>query len=310
MNQPKKALYLGIALMFALLLTGLSACGTDDEDKGQAAEENNEEGTPLGDEEITITYMSWADSIANTSVIKAVLEEVGYDVEIEQVATGPMFASVADGSADAMASAWLPTNEGENWEQFKDDLVKVQKNTDDTPIGLTVPEYMDVESLEDLKNNKELGEATDWKIYGIEPGTGTTELMEEALDEYGLDDWELVKSSETAMLSELKGKVEDKEPVIVSLWKPHYAFGKWDLRILDDPKNVYGDPDSIYTLAREDLEEDSPAAFNILEQFQWDEDLMDDVMVNIEKGMDEDEVGKAFVEEHQDVVEEWTKDVE
>lgn len=309
MNKFKKITTLGIILGLVLFI-GFSAVvnsDTGDESKGQASKK---EEVPLGDKKITIPHMDWVDSVASSNVMKAVLEEVGYDVDLMQVATGPMFASIADGSADAMTSAWLPTNEAKNWEKHKDEVDKVQKNTNDTPIGLTVPEYMeDIESLEDLKNNKKLGEATDWKLYAIEPGTGTTELMEKAVEEYGLDNWELVESSESAMLSVLQDKVEDHEPVIVSLWKPHYAFGQWDLRILDDPKDVYGESDDIYTLTRKSLEEDSPAAHEVLSQFKWDHDLMSEVMVNIEEGMDEEKAGEKFMEDHPDVVKEWIKNV-
>ena len=41
-------------------------------------------------------------------MIGKVLEQNGYDVTLSQVEVGPMFAGIANGSADAMVSAWLP----------------------------------------------------------------------------------------------------------------------------------------------------------------------------------------------------------
>src|SRR5699024_11323589 len=69
----------------------------------------------------------------------------------------------------------------------EDDLTKVNEVLDQAPLSLTVPSYMDVDSIEDLKDNKELGEATDWKLTGIDPGAGIMNSAEKAMDEYGLD---------------------------------------------------------------------------------------------------------------------------
>ena len=59
-------------------------------------------------EKINLVYVAWDTEIASTNVIGKVLEQNGYDVTLSQVEVGPMFAGIANGSADAMVAAWLP----------------------------------------------------------------------------------------------------------------------------------------------------------------------------------------------------------
>lgn len=301
----KKITYTGIVLTLMLSII-LAACGNNDNSETDA---DNDLEVELGDKDIEIPYVEWAGAEASTYVVKAVLEDVGYNVNTPQVGKGAMFSSIAEGDSDVMTCAWLPNNAVNLWDEYGDDLIKLNKTIDEAPSGLVVPADLEIDSIEDLKNNKEIGEATDWTITGIEAGSGQMVQTENAMEEYGLDNWELLNSSDSAMTAAVGNAVEEDEPIVATLWKPHFAFGKWDLKILDDPKNVYGDPDGIWTVSKEGLEEESPAAYKVLEQFDWDYDYMNEVMVNIENGADEDEAGKQFIEEHEDLVEEWLEGV-
>src|SRR5690606_16697922 len=124
---------------------------------------------------------------------------------------------------------------------YQDDLEVVGEFVAKAPLALTVPAYMeDVNSIEDLQGNEELGEAVEWEIVGIDPGAGIMQNTELALEEYGLENWTLTSSSEAAMLSELQSRIKNEEPIIVPLWKPHWAFAEMDLKMLEDPKGIYG----------------------------------------------------------------------
>jgi glycine betaine/proline transport system substrate-binding protein len=110
-------------------------------------------GAPKGNgEKMSLVYVAWESEIASTNVIGAVLEDQGYDVTLKQVEAGPMFAGVADGSADALVAAWLPTTHKDYVNEYKDQLVDLGPNLKGTKLGLTVPAYMDIDSIEDLKN--------------------------------------------------------------------------------------------------------------------------------------------------------------
>src|SRR5690625_7603677 len=72
------------------------------------------------------------------------------------------------------------------------------------------PEYMeDINSVEDLNDHKDLFEG---EIIGFEPGAGTMEVTETLIEDYNLD-FELVPSSEAAMLGALREAVKAEEPI-------------------------------------------------------------------------------------------------
>ncbi|WP_078428436.1 glycine betaine ABC transporter substrate-binding protein [Alkalihalobacterium alkalinitrilicum] len=101
---------------------------------------------------LTLAFVAWDSEIASTHMIGYVLESIGYDVTLMSMEPGPMFTAVATGSADAMVAAWLPGTHEAYYEDFKDDFVDLGANLDGAKIGLVVPAYMDITSIEDLKN--------------------------------------------------------------------------------------------------------------------------------------------------------------
>lgn len=312
----KKFRFLGLAIVFMLSIV-LVACGSDD-DKDSASEgdsgndkDNAESGVELGETDLTFPYVAWAGATARTFLIAEVLEEVGYNVDVTQVEAGPMWSSVADGSSDFMASAWLPATHQSYWEEYEEDVVDVSTIIDKAPLALTVPTYMeDINSIEDLKGNSELGDAVDWTIVGIDPGAGIMQNTEKALESYGLDKWTLMESSEAAMISELQTKMEKEEPIVVPLWKPHWAFAEMDLKMLEDPEEIYGgDGDHINIIANKDFAEKSPAAYKVLEQYSADYDQLDELMGKIHNGEDPKEVAKQYLEDNPDLLEKWTEGV-
>src|SRR5690625_3832606 len=320
----KKFRFSALILMFVLAIA-LVACGGNDEGDDSGADQADESdqvddsesteeaaGLELGQEDLTLPYVAWARETISTHILAALLEDIGYNVDVKQVEAGPMYSSVADGSADFHTSAWLPATHESYWDEYEGDIVKVNQVLDKAPLALTVPSYMeDVNSIEDLKDNTELGESVDWEIVGIDPGAGIMQNTEKALEDYGLDNWELLQSSEAAMLTELGNAIENEEPIIVPLWKPHWIFGVEDLKMLEDPQEIYGgEGDQIYTVARSGLEEDAPAAYHVLEQYTETYEMVEELMPLVhDEGQDAADVARQFLDDNPDLVEEWTAGV-
>lgn len=100
---------------------------------------------------INLVFVAWDTEIASTYVIGKVLEQNRYDVTLSQVEVGPMFAGVANGSVDGMVGAWLPTTHVEYYNTYKKDFIDLGRNLHGTKNGLVVPEYVNINSIEDLK---------------------------------------------------------------------------------------------------------------------------------------------------------------
>ncbi|XEC93897.1 glycine betaine ABC transporter substrate-binding protein [Paenibacillus tarimensis] len=258
------------------------------------------------EKKIKLVYVAWDSEIASTYVVKEVLEQkLDYEVEMLQVDAGPMFAGIADGSADAMVAAWLPTTHASYMEKYGEKVEDLGANLDGTKIGLVVPAYMNVENIEDLTKD-DIGASVEHKIIGIEPGAGLMMATEKVLDEYGLrDSWTLVESSSAAMAQELEKAYRDEKPIIVTGWTPHWMFAKMELKYLEDPKNVYGGDEQIHTIVRKGLKDDQADAYAMLDKFNWTPDDMAAVMVDIVEGKSPEEAAKAWVEQNEDKVNAW-----
>ncbi|GKV69232.1 glycine betaine-binding protein OpuAC [Sporosarcina sp. NCCP-2716] len=159
-------------------------------------------------------------------------------------------------------------------------------------------------------SDKSIGEQVDYKITGIDPGAGIMEATERAIDDYGLDKWTLTSGSSAAMTAALKKAYDKEKPIIITGWTPHWMFTKYDLKYLDDPEGSYGGAEEIHTIGRLDLEKDHPEAYQILQNFKWDEEDMGTVMVDIIDGEEAEAAAEKWVEDNQDKVAEWTEGVD
>lgn len=268
-------------------------------------------GTASKDKKITLAYVAWDSETASTNVVKEVLKsKLNYKVEMLQVDAGPMYVGVADGSADAMVGAWLPSTHGENYyEPNKDKLEDLGVNLDGTKNGLVVPTYMDVTTIEDL-NKEAVGKSVNYTITGIEPGAGLMTQTENAVKEYNLSKWNLQESSSAAMVKVLQDAYAKKEPIVITGWTPHWMFADMDLKYLDDPKKVYGGSEQIHTLVRLGLKEDQPNAYRFLDQFEWTAADMEAVMGDISGGMSEEDAAKKWVDANEEKVNKWIAGIE
>ncbi len=122
-----------------------------DANQDKVAEWTDGVATVDGDS-ISLAFVAWDSEIASTNLMKLVLESVGYEVDISALENSFMWEAIASNEADAMVAAWLPVTHATQWEQFEDRVVDLGPNLEGAAIGLVVPEYMDITSIEDLNN--------------------------------------------------------------------------------------------------------------------------------------------------------------
>ncbi|MCR6109392.1 glycine/betaine ABC transporter [Bacillus sp. A301a_S52] len=172
----------------------------------------------------------------------------------------------------------------------------------------------DGNNTENNNNNEgagaDVGEELNYTITGIDAGAGIMGAAEEALEVYDLDEWQVQASSDAAMTQALGDAYDNEEPIIVTGWTPHWKFAAYDLKYLEDPEGVFGEAEDIHTFVREGLEEDMPEAYQVLDNFQWTEEDMGEIMMAIQEGTDDREAARAWVEENEDKVNEWTEGVD
>ncbi|WP_246276004.1 glycine betaine ABC transporter substrate-binding protein [Methanolobus zinderi] len=248
-----------------MIVLSLVGAGCVQEDEETPAEEAPVDSEPLRAEAIRFGNPPWDDSRASTYVLKQVLESEGYEVEVVNADLGAVFQGIAQGELDVYASAWLPTTQGNYWERYSEDLDYVTNVSSGARIGLVVPSYVPIDSIDELNENRE---QFGGDIIGIEPGAGIMETTEEAVDAYDLN-YNLVGSSTTAMAAQLQDAISNEEWMVVTLWEPHWTFARMDLKFLEDPQNVYGSGDNLVVVARTGLEEEGQGFTRYFPTMRW-----------------------------------------
>ncbi|WP_254059050.1 glycine betaine ABC transporter substrate-binding protein [Methanogenium sp. MK-MG] len=251
--------------------------------------------------EVSIGYVLWDSEIASTNVLKTVYEQAGYDVELMAVDVGPLYQGLSDGQVDMSISSWMPATHAAYWDTYGDDIVMVGENLQGAKVGLVVPQYVTIDSIDEMND---VADKFDGKITGIEPGAGIMAMTETVIENYSLD-YTLVASSSAGMAAQLTDAYADGDWIVVTGWTPHWKFVRFDLKYLDDPQGVYGGEEYIASLARMGFKEDNPDAYAILERFSWTPADMESVMLAVEGGETPEVAAKAWVDANQDTVIYW-----
>ncbi len=241
---------------------------------------------PAADKKAQLAYVKWADAIATVHLAEAILEKkMGYEIELTAVDTAAMWQTLETGDIDAVTCAWLPGIHGKHLAGVKNNVEDLGPNLEGVKVGLVVPGYVQIKSIGELSAN---AEKFDNKIIGIDPGAGIMSMARDAIRTYGMDNMELIASSDAAMTAILEHKIKNGQWVVVTGWTPHWMFGKWDLKYIDDPKNVFGAEETINTVARKGLKEDKPDLFSFLDAFKLSLDDIHEIMAwNKENGSPE-----------------------
>ncbi len=252
--------------------------------------------------QVTIAMVNWIECIANTNLAKAVLEEKGYDVKLINADVAPVFAAVAKGNADLFMEVWEPITHKPYIEKFGDQVEHIGTIYTEGLLGLVVPSYVTVNSIDELNSVKDKFQG---KIIGINPGAGIMNITKDVIKDYDLD-LELVASSEAGMLASLKKAYDKQEWVVVTGWKPHTMFARYDLKILEDPKKTMGKAETISTIATKGWAEKNPELASFFKNFKMTDDLLGSLMLAVEGNPGkESEAAKQWYHEHKELVDGW-----
>lgn len=262
-------------------------------------------GCAKNDEEkkIKLAYVNWAEGIAMTNLAAVILEDkLGYKVDLTMADAAPVFTSLANGNSDVFLDVWLPVTHKKYLEQFSDKIVDLGMVYENALLGLVVPSYVNISSIEELNANKELfgGE-----IIGIDAGAGLMEAAERAVASYELE-FTLRTGSGPVMTAALGKAIAENRAIVVTGWAPHWKFAKWDLKVLEDPKGDFGAVENIHKYSRIGFEADMPDAADFIKAFKLTEAELGNLMDAIENGEGEPkDLARAWMNENEALVNNW-----
>ena len=292
MNTPLRTMFAAVAATGLVALAGCSSGPAETVDNGD-------------EKDVTIAVFSgWPEGEAVSYLWSAILEEKGYEVEMENVDIAAGFTGLSAGDYDVNMDVWLPVTHEAYLAEFGDDIVDIGTWNTEATNNIAVNADAPVDSLDELAAN---GDSFNKTIVGAEAGSGLSGLTENAvLPEYGLDDWEFTTSSTATMLSELKAATAAGENIAVTLWHPHWAYEAFDIKDLEDPKGALGAAEGIHSYGSSDFNQKFPQFSEWLSGFEMDTEtlgsLQNDLYNSGAESTEYEEIVSTWISENQEWV--------
>jgi glycine betaine/proline transport system substrate-binding protein len=282
----KKLLSLFIVLSMAVAISSCSG---------------GKKGSEEEQQEVTILYPNWGEGIAFTHLAKVALEDKGYEVEIINLEPGLIYGELSKDNAkgDVFLDAWLPNTHAPYWEDYGDNLVILGESFSNGTTGLVVPSYVDISSIEEMNDHVD---KFDGEIIGIGSGAGIHANTIKAIEEYDLD-FEQITSSGPAMVASLDKAMANDEWIVITGWKPHFMWANFDIKYLDDPKEIYP-KDVCAIVSRTGFEDDMPEAATFFKNFNLREEQLYSLMGAIDMS-GEEEGAQQYYDANKDMVTGW-----
>lgn len=291
-KEKKKQRITAVIILIALILGGLIP----------GIQQKKEAEKKANMETIKLAAIPWDSERASTEVLKQVLEKEGFNVEVTTLDVAVVWESISNGDVDASSTAWLPVTQKDFAKKHEGQYVDMGPNLEHARIGLVVPDYMPVKSIEDLRD--EAGK----EILAIEPGSGTALSAERTQKTYpNLSDWTIKNAATGAVMTRLGQAIDNNEEIVITGWIPHWIFNKYDVHFLDDPKGTMGTEEGVNTICRKGFKKDHPRAYEIIDRFYWTPEDMGSVMLDMDKGMSLHDAAAKWIKNHPKEVAEWVK---
>ncbi len=280
----KKITYIVLGVFLIASLAVLGGCGEADQDR------------------IVLGHAPYDYEVPAIEITKIIAEELGYEVEVLEGDIGFMFLSLTQGDIDLWPTGiWLPSIHSSYHEQYGDQYELGSAVFESAPLGWAVPQYVDIDSVEDIKGNEEL---FDNRIYALEPGTGMTLTTEEMIEAYELD-LEVMHGSMAAMMSEVDYAFSQEEPIMFLAWRPHTMMRNYDIKILDEDRGFWEYDDAFIGIAL-GFQDKSPELYNFAKNFQMSIEETEAFLVGYqEEGRDVEELAAEWIEANREDIDRW-----
>jgi glycine betaine/proline transport system substrate-binding protein len=254
----------------------------------------------------------WTDITSTNAILGVLLEGLGYEQNVDTLAVPVTFESLKNGELDAFLGNWMPAQT-----RFVEPLVQEQaievvgRNLDQIRFTLAVPKAVAEAGVKDFKDLAAHADKFDQKIYGIEPGAPANQNIQKMIDagEFGLGDWEVVESSEQAMLSQVDRRTRSGDWIVFLAWEPHPMNTKFPLEYLSGGDAYFGanyGAATVYTITRKGYAAECPNVGKLLGNLKFTVDMENQVMGGIlDEGEDAQDAATKLIKAQPQLLETW-----
>ncbi len=298
-NSKKIKLILSIFIVVGLVFIGA----------GCAKEKNNE---------INFVSVGWTGVTIKTVLGVKILTSLGYKASNKMVSVPIVYQGLDTGDADIFLGNWMPSMKNPADKFFKKGtVIKYVENMPGAKYTLAAPSYVVDGGLKDFKDIAKYADKLENKIYGIEEGNDGNKIISDMIKKnmFNLGKFELVASSETGMLLQVRSYVKEKKWIVFLGWSPHHMNVNFDMKYLtgSDSTTFGGNNGTavVYTNIRNGFEKKSPNVAKFLKNYKFPVSMMNEIMtiLNKNKKMKPVDAGLQWLKKHPDIYKGWLKGI-
>jgi len=268
--------------------------------------------------EVRFVSVSWTGVTIKTELGMKILNSLGYNVSNKMVSVPIAYQGLDTNEADIFLGNWMPSMKTISDEFFKKGtVVKYMANMPGAKYTLAAPSYVVDGGLKDFKDIAKYADKLDNKIYGIEEGNDGNLIIEDMIKKnmFGLGKFELVSSSETGMLGQVKSFVKDKKWIVFLGWAPHHMNVTFNMKYLTgSDASTFGENNgtaTVYTNIRKGFDKEKPNVAKFINNYTFPISMMNEIMTILNKNneMKPDEAGLEWIKKHPEIYKVWLKDI-
>ena len=261
---------------------------------------------------VNFSDVGWTDITATTAATTLVLDALGYETDIKVLSVPVTYTSMANGDIDVFLGNWMPTMEGDIAPYREAGTVDtVRANLEGAKYTLAVNKAAADLGIQDFADIATHAEALDSQIYGIEPGNDGNRLIMDMIEAgaFGLDDFEVVESSEQGMLAQVARADRREEPVVFLGWEPHPMNANFEMSYLTGGDDFFG-PNfggaTVYTNTAAGYIEACPNVGKLLTNLEFSLSMENEIMAAIlDDGEDPQDAARAWLSANTAVLDGW-----
>jgi glycine betaine/proline transport system substrate-binding protein len=261
-------------------------------------------------QKVRMADLGWTDIALTNTTAEVILDALGYDASQTLLGLGVAYSALKENDMDVFLGNWRPVQDEEYKSYFDEGSVEVLGiNLEGAKYTLAVPQYVadqGVKSFDDLAAHADKFGS---KIYGIEAGSNKPLLDMVAANRHGLGEWQIIESSEAAMLTQVANSVADKGWVVFLGWEPHPMNLDYKITYLSGGDVEFG-PNfggaTVRTIARKGFSTECPNAAKLFANLAFDLTYENYGMrMILGEGKSADEAAREMIKRNPDKLTKW-----
>jgi glycine betaine/proline transport system substrate-binding protein len=258
----------------------------------------------------------WSDIGVTTAMAGTVLSALGYQQRVALLGVQVTFFALAHNEIDVFLGNWMPAQKTLVTPFLQAGSVDLlTANLEDGKFTLAVPGQIAEQGVHSFADLARFADRFDRRIYGIDAGSPANDNILRMLDQraFGLEDWNIVESSEQGMLSQVQRAQRRDQWIVFLAWEPNPMNLRFHITYLDGGDRYFG-PDfghtTINTLTRKGFAAECGNLGRLFRQMHFHAADEDEVMNELAGHKIEAPLAAAtYLRDHPDLLAAWLEGV-